>query len=43
MPLGKDGNIPRGRLNFLFFSSQKHFGQFKKRFKALGDNLILDR
>ena len=33
--------MPRGRLIFLTFSSQKHLGQFLKRFSAEGDSVLL--
>ncbi len=41
MPEGKDGNIPRGLFMWLFFSSQKHRGHWRKRLSADGDSLIL--
>jgi hypothetical protein len=40
IPLGKDGNIPRGRLMFLTLSNQKQRGHSRKRLRVEGDNLI---
>jgi hypothetical protein len=40
IPLGNEGNIPRGRLIFLALSSQKQRGHSRKRLRVEGDNLI---
>lgn len=40
IPEGNEGNIPRGRLMPLTFSSQKQRGQSRKRLSALGERRI---